>query len=79
MYAVKGIYQDETFKPMQPIPVNEDYEVIITFVQPVVKIEPDDAKPKKHRRSEFIGKWKGQIWMSDDFDEPLEEMKEYME
>ena len=28
--------------------------------------------------SESIGIFKGMIWMSDDFDEPLEEMKEYM-
>ncbi len=26
-----------------------------------------------------FGSAKGLIWMSDDFDEPLEEMKEYME
>jgi hypothetical protein len=25
------------------------------------------------------GSAKGQVWMSDDFDEPLEEFKEYME
>ena len=28
--------------------------------------------------SESIGIFKGMIWISDDFDEPLEEMKEYM-
>lgn len=32
-------------------------------------------KPKKKRQA---GVLKGKIWMSDDFDEPLEEMKEYM-
>ncbi len=32
-------------------------------------------KPKKKRQA---GTLKGKIWMSDDFDEPLEEMKEYM-
>ncbi len=25
-----------------------------------------------------LGKYKGQIWMSDDFNEPLEEFKDYM-
>ena len=29
--------------------------------------------------SELKGKWKGKIWVSDDFDAPLEEMREYME
>ncbi len=32
-------------------------------------------KSKKKRQA---GVLKGKIWMSDDFDEPLEEMKEYM-
>lgn len=31
--------------------------------------------PKKKRQAGLL---KGKIWMSDDFDEPLEEMKEYM-
>ena len=26
-----------------------------------------------------LGGWEGKIWMSDDFDEPLEDFKEYME
>ena len=34
---------------------------------------------KKIPRSELRGKWTGKVWMSDDFNEPLEEMKEYME
>ncbi len=33
---------------------------------------------KKRPVSELCGILKGKVWMSDDFDEPLEEMKEYM-
>ena len=33
---------------------------------------------KKRPFSALFGEWSGQIWMSDDFDEPLEEMEEYM-
>jgi Protein of unknown function (DUF2281) len=33
-------------------------------------------QPKKRRQS---GSAKGLIWMSDDFDAPLEELSEYME
>ena len=36
-------------------------------------------KPSKRPFSEMRGMFKGQIWMSDDFNEPIEEMKEYME
>lgn len=35
-----------------------------------------EENPKKKR--DGFGILKGKIWMSEDFDEPLEEMKEYM-
>jgi len=43
--------------------------------------EMDEAKPirKKIPFSELYGCFKGKIWMADDFDAPLEEMREYME
>lgn len=51
-------------------------EVVITKDGSVVKLIP--AVPVK-RYPAKAGSAKGQIWMSDDFDEPLEELKEYME
>jgi prevent-host-death family protein len=41
-------------------------------VAKIVRIEPDKKQPRK------LGIFKGQIWMSDDFNAPLEEFKEYM-
>ena len=43
--------------------------------------EMDEVKParKKIPLSELRGCFKGKIWMADDFDAPLEEMREYME
>ena len=43
--------------------------------------EMGEAKPvrKKIPLSELRGCFKGKIWMADDFDAPLEEMREYME
>ena len=79
MYAIKAIYDGTNFKPIQPIPVKEDYEVVITFIEPVKKDSGNTGSAGKRPRSEFIGSWKGKIWMSDDFNEPFEEMKEYME
>ena len=81
MYAVKAIYDGVTFKPKQPIPVKEQYEVVITFIEPVEKAtkknprflrEPDSTKIPT------IGEWDGMAVIPDDFNEPLEEMKEYM-
>jgi prevent-host-death family protein len=42
--------------------------------EPVVKLVgiPKQAKPNRQ-----AGSAKGMVWMSDDFDEPLEECKEY--
>ena len=81
MYAVKAIYDGVNFKPKQPISVKGEYEVIITFIEPVNKVtqksprvlrEPDSTKLPT------IGEWDGMVSIPDDFNEPLEEMKEYM-
>jgi len=79
MYAVKAIYDGVNFKPKQPIGVNGVYEVVITFLEPVKEGFADTEQIKKHPRSEFIGSWKDKIWISEDFNEPLDELKEYME
>lgn len=51
-------------------------EVVITQNnEPILKIVRLN-QPKKRRQS---GSAKGLIWMSDDFDAPLEELRKYME
>jgi hypothetical protein len=79
MYAVKAIYDGVTFKPRQPITVSGEHEVIITFLEPLdtpknprLLLEPVLGKPIS------IGEFDGVIKIPDDFDEPLDEMKEYM-
>ena len=81
MYAIKAIYDGVGFNPMQPIPVKENYEVVITFIEPVKEDHANASKkkPLKLPRSTGRGVLKGKVWMSDDFNEPLEEMREYME
>lgn len=50
-------------------------EIIITqHNQPIAKIVPIKSK-----RPLKFGSAKGQVWMSEDFDKPLEDFKEYME
>jgi hypothetical protein len=39
MYAIKAVYDGSNFKVKEPIPVNEEYEVVITFTAPVKKSE----------------------------------------
>jgi len=79
MHAIRAIYDGINFKPMQPIPVKENYEVVITFIEPVKKDTAEINKSTKLPRSTAKGLLKGKVWMSDDFNEPLEEMREYME
>ncbi|BAZ12691.1 hypothetical protein NIES4071_45230 [Calothrix sp. NIES-4071] len=49
--------------------------VIIKDNLPVVKLTPVTQSVKRNRQP---GSAEGSVWMSDDFDEPLEEFKEYM-
>jgi len=71
MHAIRAIYDGTNFRPIQPIPVNDNYEVVITFIAPVKK---DTVRPPFE-----YGSMSGKIWMSDDFDAPLDDFKEYME
>lgn len=50
-------------------------EILVTRHGKVVaRVMPPETEAALPR----IGALKGQIWISDDFDEPLEEFKEYM-
>ena len=51
--------------------------VIVKDDRPVVKLARLELEQK--RRPAKAGSAKGLIWMSEDFDEPLEDFKEYME
>jgi hypothetical protein len=75
---IKALYDGTGFKPKQPVPVKGDYEAAVVFTAPVNK-NTADMKSAKRSRSELRGILKGKVWMSEDFDEPLEEMREYME
>lgn len=50
--------------------MDDEYEVIIL---------PVKKDMKKLSRQDFYGRYKATIEMSDDFNEPLEDFKEYME
>jgi antitoxin (DNA-binding transcriptional repressor) of toxin-antitoxin stability system len=51
--------------------------LIIKDNQPVVKLTLLQTPQKLHPAK--AGSAKGQVWMSEDFDEPLEDFKEYIE
>jgi len=39
MLAIKGIYDGKTIKPLEKLPKNRKYKVIITFIEEVDEIE----------------------------------------
>jgi len=71
MYAVKALYDGVNFKPKQPIAIKEQYEVIITFVEPVKKTNTTTLPYER-------GCMKDKMWMADDFNAPLDDFMEYM-
>ena len=67
--AVKGIYEDGRVTFTETPPVQERTEVIVTFLT-----EEKKEAPKKR----VLGILEGKIVTPDDFNEPLDELKEYM-
>jgi len=54
-------------------------KTFIDFLEQQKETENLEEITTKKPFSRSRGVFKGKIWMSEDFDEPLEEMKEYME
>jgi hypothetical protein len=49
MHAIKALYDGTGFKPQEPVPVNEEYEVIIAFTAPV---KSSEKTPKRFSQTE---------------------------
>jgi methylthioribose-1-phosphate isomerase len=41
VYAIKGIYDGNCFKLEEPVPVKEEYKVVIAFIDPVKRSQED--------------------------------------
>jgi len=76
----EGYFENGQFynKERQLIKIPERYKVNVTLFNE--RVEKNDASKTLVKRpfSDMFGEWSGRIWMSDDFDEPLDDMKEYM-
>ena len=83
MYAIKAVYDGTNIMPLEPIPVKEKYNVVITFTEPTKNnastpsFEDKTTHENNNRRTAF-GYLKGKIDVPDDFNEPLDDFKEYM-
>jgi hypothetical protein len=71
MRAIRAIYDGVNFMPKQPVPVKGKYEVVITFLEP---LENEAVRPPFE-----YGSMSDKIRISNDFNAPLDDFKEYME
>ena len=78
-HVFEGYFENGRFynKERQVVKIPEQYKVHITLFDERIE-ENVFELPMKRPFSDLFGEWSGQIWMSDDFDEPLEEMRDYM-
>jgi len=52
MQAINAIFEGNSFKPLEPIPVEGKYEVVITFTKPI-----DTKEARRQRILEHFGTW----------------------
>ena len=45
MFAIKGVYEGESIRLLDPVPVQEDYDLIIIFTQPRQKKSARETFP----------------------------------
>jgi hypothetical protein len=66
--AVNGIYENGHIILDENPDFNTKMKVIVTFTEEIIV-------PKKKRQSGILS---GKVWMANDFNAPLDDLKEYM-
>ncbi|MCE6992438.1 DUF2281 domain-containing protein [Dyadobacter sp. CY323] len=66
--AIKGIFENGQITLLEKPPVNKRMEVIVTFIDEKIAIQ----------KKRVAGVPSGKVKMSDDFDDPLTELNDYM-
>lgn len=77
-HVFEGYFENGRFynSERQVVKIPDKYKVYITLFDERIE-ENLIAEPLEKRPfSDLFGEWSGKVWMSDDFDEPLEEMRE---
>ena len=70
MQAIKAIYDGFAFTPTEPIPIQGQYEVVITFIEPIFEKKERKTAPRKRR----LGFLKDKVPpLPDSFFDPLPE------
>ena len=69
--TIKGVYDHGKITLIEPAPVKTKADVMVTF------LPAEDNTPKGQRKI-ILGMLEGKITLPDDFNEPLDDLKDYM-
>lgn len=72
--VLEAVYEDGVFKPLED-PGLSDHERVIIEIKDKAGERQQSQRPKQR----IFGSAKGLIKIAEDFDEPLEDFREYME
>lgn len=70
--TITGTYENGRIIWHETPPVKERTEVIVTF------LESKEDKISSNKRKRRGGTMKGEVWISDDFNAPLDDLNDYM-
>ena len=79
MHSIKGIYNGKWVIPLEKVHSRPNIKVIITFLEEEPGNIYNDNQQAKESTSRKAGTLKGKIHIKSNFDEPLDDFKEYME
>ncbi len=71
--TIKGVYDEGKIILCEDPPVKSRAEVMVTFLE-----EQSEEKAPPQKKGIILGMLEGKIRISDDFNEPLDDLKDYM-
>ncbi len=74
---VKKMIQPVILEKLAELPESLQTEVL-HYIEFLIEKQAKNSTQEKPTKRGGLGMWKGKIWMSDDFDELLEDLKDYM-
>ena len=75
---VETMIQPVILEKLAELPESLQTEVL-HYIEFLIEKQAKNSTQEKPTKRGGLGMWKGKIWISDDFDEPLEDMKKYVD
>ena len=78
--VLEGYFENGNFydTARRVVKIPEKFKVYITLLDEKIDSNIGTKPLEKRPFSEMFGEWSGKVLLSSDFDEPLEELEEYM-